>query len=248
MLEFDFTGRTVLITGATRGIGLQLASEFEELGASLLLTGTNPDKIEELNQTNNENSKRTYLCADFSDAESTRRLCDAMLKKKIDVLVNNAAWNRNNFLEKAATEDFDDIVNICFKAPWLLMRAIGPEMKKRGYGRIVNIASVLGSGVSFPGRSIYSGVKSGLIGMTGSVALELAPDVLVNSVSPGFVDTEMTRTTLTPDKIADLERQVPLGRLALTKDIAPVVVYLASDLNTFITGKNIVTDGGYTNA
>lgn len=249
--EFDFSGQTVLVTGATRGIGEQLASDFGECGAKLILTGTKREQVGQLNQLikqEGSSDQKQYYCVDFSDDKSLEDFSRELKKySRIDVLVNNAAYNHNNLLADTKIEDWDGINKVDLKAPWLLIRELGPRMKKNGYGRIVNIASVLGSGVSFPGRSIYSSVKTGLIGMTKSVSLELAPEVLVNAVSPGFVDTEMTRTNLSPDKITKLDEQIPIKRLAVTRDISTAVLFLASSLNSYICGQNLIVDGGYVN-
>lgn len=245
-LEFNFAGQTVLITGATRGIGKQLAQDFGELGAKLILTGTKLAQIEQLNRRTTNNTR--YHCVNFLNDESTGKfLIELKAYPQIDILVNNAAYNNNNLIWSAKIEDWDGINKVGLRAAWLLTRELGPLMKKNGYGRIVNIASVLGSGVSFPGRSVYSAVKTGLVGMTKSVALDLAPEVLVNAVSPGFVDTEMTRRNLTASKIANLEQQIPVGRLAVTRDISTAVLFLSSKLNTYICGQNLVVDGGYVN-
>ncbi|MFA5316099.1 MAG: SDR family oxidoreductase [Dehalococcoidales bacterium] len=246
-LEFNFHKKVVLITGATRGIGKQLASDFENLGAELILTGTNLEKINELNKNSAKNAR--YFYADFTKEESLqefiRKLADY---KKIDVCINNAGINRINYLTETLMEDWDDIIKVNLRAPFALCRQVARLMKNNGYGRIVNIASIFGV-ISKEKRSIYSSSKSGLIGLTKAMAIELAPhNILVNCLSPGFVLTDLTRQILSESEIKDLESKIPAKRLATPQDVSNVVLFLSSDLNTYITGQNIIVDGGFVSA
>jgi len=132
------------------------------------------------------------------------------------------------------------------RAPLLLCNSICPAMKKMHYGRIVNIASIW-SITTKPGRAVYTATKSGLVGMTKAVAVDLAPySILVNAVSPGFTNTELTKTSLSPEECEDISNKVPMGRFAEPAEIARTVLFLSSNLNTYITGQNLVVDGGYT--
>ena len=143
--------------------------------------------------------------------------------------------------------DWDDIINVNLRAPFVLSQEVARLMKKNGYGRIVNIASIFGV-ISREKRAVYTSSKSGLIGLTKSVAVELAPyNILVNCVSPGFVLTDLTKSILTGLEIEDLESRIPLKRLAAPEDISNVVIFLSSNLNTYISGQNIIVDGGYVN-
>ena len=247
-MKIHFKNKVVLITGATRGIGEQLARDFERLGAALILTGTKPEQIKELNENLGKNNRENikYLCVDFLNENSlldfTRELREY---NKIDVCINNAGINRIDYIYDTSLTDWDDIINVNLRAPFLIMREVSKLMKKNGYGRIVNIASIF-SVISRQKRAIYSSSKSGLVGLTRAAAIDLAPyNILVNSVSPGFVLTDLTKKILTQVEMQDLASRIPLGRLATPEDISNVVLFLSSDLNTYITGQNIIVDGGY---
>ena len=170
-----------------------------------------------------------------------------MAYERIDVCINNAGINRINYIDETLLEDWDDIITVNLKAPFMVIREIAKTMKNNKYGRIVNIASIFGV-VSRIKRSIYSASKFGLRGLTLSAANELARyNILVNSVSPGFVSTELTKSILTKEEMSKLVDEIPAGRLAKPDEISRVVIFLASSLNTYIVGQNIIADGGYIN-
>lgn len=248
-MNFSFKEQTVLVTGATRGIGAAIANAFEALGASLLLTGTNADQIKALNDENAAKSVRhiKWLQADFSSETGTERFLKMLAgEKPVQVLVNNAGTNRLNPIDQVTTQDLDALLAINLRAPLLLCREVGRTMKEARYGRIINIASIW-SVITKPGRVVYTATKTGLAGMTKTVAADLAPyGVLVNAVSPGFINTELTKMTLPHEEQERLAAQVPLGRFADPEEIARVVLFLASRENSYLTGQNIVVDGGFT--
>lgn len=241
----DFTGKTVLITGGTRGIGKAIADYLYESGATLLLTGTRQEQVDRLNAEGDP--RRTYLQVDFSDVQSLERFTTRLKEyERIDVCVNNAGINIVQDFCEVPQEDYDKVYQINVAAPYKILKAVVPTMKRNGYGRVVNIASIW-SVINRPGRSSYAVSKNAVVGLTKSLAVELAKDnVLVNAVSPGFTLTELTATTNTPEQIAELSAKVPANRMAQPKEIATVVAFLCSSLNSYLTGQNIVVDGGYT--
>jgi 3-oxoacyl-[acyl-carrier protein] reductase len=249
-MEIDFSNQIALVTGATRGIGKQIAEDLARLGANLILTGTKKDQIEVLNDVSNDDvkGKKKYYCVDFTNAESTEAFVEELKSfDKIDICINNAGINRIDYIDETRTRDWDDIISVNLKAPFLVIREVGNIMKRNGYGRIINIASILGV-ISKEKRSIYSSSKSGIIGMTMAASNELARyNVLVNAVSPGFVLTDLTKRILDKKEIEALEAQIPAQKLAGPADISNVVLFLASTFNTYITGQNIIVDGGYVN-
>jgi NAD(P)-dependent dehydrogenase (short-subunit alcohol dehydrogenase family) len=249
-MKIDFHGQTVLVTGATRGMGKQFADDFAKLGANMILTGTGKEQIETLNQEakHNKQTFKKYYDVDFTDAERTEAFLKAIeSNQKIDVCINNAGINRINLIDETLVDDWKEILAVNLEAPFMITRAVSKIMKKNRYGRIVNIASIFGV-ISKAKRAIYSTTKFGLRGLTTTTAIELAPyNILVNSVSPGFVLTELTRSILSDEERKDLACQVPLGRFAETDEISRVVLFLASSLNTYLTGQNIVVDGGFVN-
>ena len=245
-MNIDFKGQVVLVTGATRGIGKQLADDFARLGAKLILTGTSEEQVRDLNELSG--SRRKYYSVDFTDRHSTENFLQELKQyEKIDVCVNNAGINRINYIDKTLLKDWDDIISVNLKAPFMIIREVSNIMKKNGYGRIINISSIFGV-VSREERSIYTTSKFGLSGLTVSTAIDLAQYcVLVNAVSPGFVLTDLTKSILSEEEIKKLIEQIPARRLATPDEISHVIIFLASSLNTYITGQNIVVDGGYVN-
>lgn len=245
----DFSGKTVLITGATRGIGAAIGDAFASAGARVILTGTDPARVEELNQQSKAagQSNREYWSVDFSDHASLDAFCARIEGlERLDVCVNNAGINRINPIDRIDTDDLDAVLDINLRAPMLVCRSASRVMKRQAYGRIVNIASIW-SVITKSGRAAYSASKFGVAGMTKSLAADLGRDgILVNAVSPGFIMTELTAQTLKPDEQEKLAEQVPMGRFGQPEEIAEVVLFLASDANTYITGQNIVADGGFT--
>ena len=251
-MKIDFNGQVVLVTGATRGIGKQIADGFARLGAKLILTGTKEEQIKALNESAGKDkdgeTTREYYCVDFTDAKSTETFIEHLRRyDRIDVCVNNAGINRINYIDETQLKDWDDIIAVNLKAPFLIIREVSKIMKKNGYGRIVNICSIFGV-ISREKRSIYSSSKFGLRGLTAAASNELAKyNVLVNSVSPGFVLTDLTKTILSEKEMKELAVQIPARRVATPDDISRGVLFLASNLNTYITGQNIIVDGGYVN-
>lgn len=245
--HFDLSGRRVLVTGGTRGIGAAIADAFEGAGASLILTGTDPAGIEKLNEeATSHGVDREYLAADFADKRSLETFLQAIEDRApIDVCVNNAGTNRILPLEKISVDDFDWLSAINLRAPLLISRAVAPGMREGGWGRIVNIASIW-SVITREGRSLYTATKTGLVGMTRTLSAELAGDgILVNAVSPGFTLTDLTRDSLTDEEMRQLEAEIPIRRLAEPAEIAMAVLFLSSELNTYVTGHNLVIDGGF---
>jgi 3-oxoacyl-[acyl-carrier protein] reductase len=245
-VDIDLSGKTALITGATRGIGKAIADAFIDSGVSLILTGTKPDEIDQLN-TEGKNPKVKWLKADFSSSDGIASFIEQLkYTDVIDICVNNAGINIIKPYSEYSTDEYQRLMNINLTAPFSITQQLIPNMKKRGFGRIVNIASIW-SKISKPSRSLYTTSKTGLVGFTRSLAVEHAADnILVNTVSPGFTLTELTEQSLTPDEMKQLSNQIPIGRFVEPSEIAQTVIFLCSKMNTCITGQNIVIDGGFT--
>ena len=249
MHQLNFKNKTILITGATRGIGKQMAEDLYQLEANLLLTGTNEDEIKILNDLAvKKNERKTFFCADFSNSKSTNQFFNKIESfPKIDGLVNNAGINRLNSIEKIQKKDFDDMLSVNLSTPVLLINQVSKKMIKNGYGKILNVASIF-SKISKEKRSLYSTTKFGLHGLTVGASNDLARyNVLVNSISPGFIMTDLTKKNFSQKDMDFLTSQIPAKRMGTVQDISSVAIFLLSDLNKYITGQNIVVDGGFTN-
>ena len=242
----DLLGKTALITGATRGIGKAIADAFMDCGADLMLTGTKPEEIEQMN-AEEKNPKVQWLKADFSSHGGIASFIEQLKSiDAIDICVNNAGINIIKPYSEYSADEYQRLMSINLTAPFSITQQLIPDMKKRGFGRIVNIASIW-SKVSKPGRSLYTMSKAGLVGFTRSLAVEhAAENILVNAVSPGFTLTELTQQSLSDDEMKSLSSQIPMGRFAEPSEIAQTVLFLCSEMNTYITGQNIVVDGGFT--
>lgn len=246
-IEINLKGKIALITGGTRGIGSAIADQFLLAGATVILTGTNLDSIEKLNVANN-NPLVSYKAVDFTDTISTDSFI-SWLKgiPRVDILINNAGINKIAANTETTTEDFDALHNVNVKGPYLTCREVSKIMKKNGYGRIVNVTSIW-SKITRPGRSLYTSNKFAVAGLTKTLAIELAEhNILVNSVGPGFTLTELTATTNTEDELKKISEMIPIKRMAQPIEIANLILFLSSNLNSYLTGQNIIIDGGYTN-
>jgi 3-oxoacyl-[acyl-carrier protein] reductase len=218
--------KTVFVTGGSRGIGRSIVDLLSEEGYKVIA----PTRAE----------------LDLSSRESISAYFEKNPKIECDVLINNAGINPIRELGDFSEHDWAHVIDTNLISAFQITKAIAPSMKRKGWGRIVNISSCY-SLLGRKGRSAYSASKAGLNGLTRAVAVELAPfNILVNSVCPGFVATELTYKNNTPEQIQGLCGQVPLSRLAEPREIAAFVGFLCSEKNTYITGQSLSIDGGFT--
>jgi 3-oxoacyl-[acyl-carrier protein] reductase len=242
-VKIDLTGRTALVTGSTRGIGRAIAETLSAAGARVAVVGRDQARASEVAQAISTEA-RGFAC-DVADIASVTALIEAVEKEfgAIDILVNNAGLTRDNIVFRMKDEDWDTVLDANLRGAFVAIRAASRGMMKRRWGRIVNIASVVGL-VGNKGQANYAASKAGLIGLTKSVAKELASrNILANVVAPGFIETDMT-AALPDEAKKTLFTQIPLERLGTPSDIANVVAFLASDASSYITGQVFVVDGG----
>jgi 3-oxoacyl-[acyl-carrier protein] reductase len=243
MMAVDLTGRLALVTGSTRGIGRAIASTLVACGARVAVVGRDRERAEAVAAELGE-SARGFAC-DVSDSASILALIEEVERTfgGIDVLVNNAGVTRDNIMLRLKDDDWDAVLDANLRGAFVAIRAVTRGMMKRRWGRIINISSVVGL-TGNRGQVNYAASKAGLIGLTKSVAKELASrNILANCVAPGFIETDMT-AQLTPDARADLTSRIPLERLGSPADVAGVVAFLASEHASYITGQVLVVDGG----
>ncbi len=247
-MQLRFENRTALVTGGSRGIGEAAVEALHAAGANVIATATGADAVAKLNEERG-GERLTYVALDFRDEASvTKAFGEFKELRRIDVLVNNAGINKINPITEMDDDDWDRIYTVNLEGVYRLTKLAAKKMSAQKYGRIVNISSIFGV-VSKEQRSAYSATKFGLLGFTKGIALDLAPaGVLVNCLAPGFVDTELTRSVLGDEGMAQMAAQVPLGRLAQPTEIADAILFLAHEKNSFITGQNIVIDGGFVSA
>jgi 3-oxoacyl-[acyl-carrier protein] reductase len=220
----DAKQRSVLVTGASRGIGAAVAKEFSSRGWTVL----SPSRRE----------------CDLRSADSVAAWLRAA-NLKVDTLVNNAGENNIQPVERMKVEDWNGTLAVNLTAPMLLSQAAAVHMRAQRWGRIVNVSSIFGL-LSRAGRGSYAASKAGLLGLTRTTALEWgAENVLVNAVCPGYVETDLTRANNSPDQIRQLAAGLPLGRLGSPAEVAKAIYFLGSEENTFLTGQAIVVDGGF---
>ncbi|VAW71388.1 3-oxoacyl-[acyl-carrier protein] reductase [hydrothermal vent metagenome] len=230
--------KIAVVTGGTRGIGAAIAKELFDLGANVYITGTKKNYVSP--------EEFQYLHADFNIQNELTALTEKMSDMKIDILINNAGINKIGPILELEVADFVKVQSVNVTAPFMFCQAVLPHMRDSKWGRIVNISSIWGK-ISKAHRAPYSASKFAIDGLTAAISAEVAVDnVLVNSVAPGFVDTELTRSILGDDGINELIATVPARRIGNPQEIATFVAWLASPDNTYISGQNIAIDGGFT--
>lgn len=241
------TGKTALVTGASRGIGRAIALKLAEAGANIVVNyaGSEGAASETVAQVKALGRDAIMIRANVSDSEEVNVMFKTALEHfgSLDILVNNAGITRDNLLMRMKEEEWDAVIDTNLKGVFNCLKAATRPMMKQRSGKIINITSVVGV-LGNPGQANYVAAKAGVIGLTKTAAKELATrGITVNAVAPGFIDTEMT-AVLPEDVKAGLIGQIPLGRLGQTDDIANVVVFLASDAANYMTGQTLHVDGG----
>jgi 3-oxoacyl-[acyl-carrier protein] reductase len=239
----DLKGKKVLVTGASGGIGKAIALELSSNGADLCLTGRNNSELENLQKIIGGNCQ--IIISDLSNSDGINNLADQAqeIMGQIDILVNNAGITKDNLFMRMSEDDWNEVINTNLNSIFKLTKQLIKGMIKRRYGRIINITSVIGV-AGGAGQSNYSASKAGIIAMSKSLAQEVGSrSVTVNSIAPGFIETNMT-AELSDERKEDILKSISVGRLGKPDDIAGAVCFLASDKASYITGQTIHINGG----
>jgi 3-oxoacyl-[acyl-carrier protein] reductase len=242
-MQIDLAGRTAVVTGSTRGIGRSIAEVLTECGARVAVVGRDVTRASEVASSIGRES-RGFAC-DVADVASVNALIADVEQAfgSIDILVNNAGLTRDNIIMRLKDDDWDAVIDANLRGAFATIRAASRGMMKRRWGRIINMASIVGI-VGNKGQTNYSASKAGLIGLTKSIAKELATrNVLANVVAPGLIETDMT-AAMPEEARKVMAAQIPLERIGSPRDVAAAVAFLSSDLASYITGQVIIVDGG----
>ncbi|SFQ26025.1 3-oxoacyl-[acyl-carrier protein] reductase [Roseivivax halotolerans] len=240
---FDLTGKTALITGASGGIGGEIARALYNAGASVGLSGTREEPLQRLAEELGERAH--VLPCNLSDAEAVTALPKQAAEAMggVDILVNNAGITRDNIFMRMSDEEWQNVLDVNLTATFRLCKGLMRGMMKARWGRIVNISSIVGA-TGNPGQANYAAAKAGMVGMSKSLAYEVATrGITVNAIAPGFIETAMTGK-LNDDQKAQIMGQIPMGRMGTPEEIAAAVLYLASPEAGYVTGTTLHVNGG----
>jgi len=245
-IKVNLQDRVAIVTGGTRGIGLGICEALAECGAKIACIGTNPEKMQAALESIRQHGTEAegYLC-NVVDTAEVERTVEAVLNKfgKIDILVNNAGITRDVPLGAMKDAEWDDVIGVNLRGPFLFTRACTKPMRRAKAGRIINITSISGL-IGNKGQANYSASKAGVIGFTRTASKELAgKNITVNAIAPGFVETDMTAVLPEAYKV-EIKNRIPLARFGRSEDIANAVLYFASDEASFVTGQTLTIDGG----
>jgi len=238
--------KVAIVTGAGRGIGKEIALTLAREGASVAVLGKSETVNETVKEITKMKGKAMVVIADVSNSKQVQQAVKSVVEKfgRIDILVNNAGIFRSSPLSQMNEKEWDEMMAVDLKGVFNCTRAVLPTMMKQKYGKIVNISSIAGTALGFPGSTHYSAAKAGIIGFSEALAMEVVQHgITVNSIAPGMINTDMLRQAL-GESTEDFAKQVPMGRLGKPKDIADVVLFLVSDEASYITGQVITVDGG----
>ncbi len=247
-LSIGFEGRVAIVTGAGRGIGRAISQRLAEAGAKIAVGDIHGKNAQNTSDALKEKGGHSLACrVDVSDERSVLSLIETTVKTfgRVDILVNNAGIMFRTRILDITSQEWERVIRVNLTGPFLCTRAVLPEMKKRKFGRIINISSSAGRSVSTLGGVHYTASKAGLLGMTRAVAKEVAPfGITVNAVCPGLIDTEMVRKTASKDELQSFLDSFPIERIGTPKEVGDLVVFLCSDKASYITGASLDINGG----
>jgi 3-oxoacyl-[acyl-carrier protein] reductase len=245
-IRVDLDGQVALVTGASQGLGRSIAEVLAANGATVALVARSAGKLADVAAgIRAAGGRAEEMPCDVSQPEAIQRVVDAVIEKfsRLDILINNAGVTRDTLLPRMSDEEWDEVLTTNLRAPFLFMRAASRPMMQQRYGRIVNVASVSGL-IGNPGQANYSASKAGLVGLTKTVAKELAGrKITVNAVAPGFIASDMT-AALGPALLDEVKKRVPAKRLGEAWEIAEAVLFLVAPSSGYVTAQTLVVDGG----
>jgi 3-oxoacyl-[acyl-carrier protein] reductase len=247
-IDVDLNGQVALVTGASQGIGKAIAIALARCGARVACVARSEEKLKQtVADITEQGGNATAFPCDVTKSEEVTKLVEKIAEdwQRLDILVNNAGITRDTLIPRMADEQWDEVLNTNLRGAFLFTRAATRPMMSQRYGRIINISSVSGL-MGNPGQANYSASKAGLIGMTRTVARELAGrKITVNAVAPGFIESEMT-AALGDSIMGEVKTRIPAKRIGTTAEVAEAVVFLASRAAGYITGQVLTIDGGMT--
>lgn len=245
-LQVDLGGQVAIVTGASQGLGRAIAETLAASGATVVLVARSAGKLADVAAgIRGAGGSAEEMPCDVSKPDDIQRVVESVVEKlgRLDILVNNAGVTRDTLLPRMSDEEWDEVITTNLRAPFLFMRAASRPMMQQRYGRIVNVASVSGL-IGNPGQANYSASKAGLVGLTKTVAKELAGrKITVNAVAPGFIASDMT-AALGPALLDEVKKRVPAKRLGEAWEIAEAVLFLVAPSSGYVTAQTVVVDGG----
>lgn len=240
----DLSNKVAIVTGSARGIGREIALKLAEVGATVVITDI-ADAEQTAQEFKSAGRQSLGITADVSSATDVARLVETTVNTfgRVDILVNNAGITRDQLVLRMSDEDWDKVLNVNLKSVFLCCRAVLRHMVRQRWGRIVSISSIVGL-VGNPGQANYAAAKAGIIGLTKTIAREVASrGITANAIAPGFIDTKMTQQ-LSEAQRQELLKRIPAGSLGSPRDVAEAVAFLASEEARYITAQVLGVDGG----
>ena len=246
-MNLKLNNKVAIVTGASRGIGFSIANMLAEEGVKVALISRNIESLIKAREQMSHSENIIFFSGDIADSNFVKITIEKVYEKwnKIDIMVNNAGINKDKILLRMKEQDWDTVINTNLKGCYNTMKSVSKYMLKQKSGKIINISSVIGQ-IGNSGQSNYAASKSGIEGLTRSLAVELGSrNININCIAPGYIETDMTNK-LDTQILNNMKKNIPLNKLGTCNDIGNLVCYLASDLSSYITGQVINVDGGMT--